>query len=122
MAKRDRAAIHVRLLAIEAEVLLEGRVGADVLVLVDRDLALLGLHGDRDDLLAEAAGLARLRRQHVAAIRELVGRLARDAVLASEVLGGVRHAEAVVRVDERDPEVVLELLLAEGEAPPRAAD
>src|SRR5438477_5599721 len=37
------------------------RIGADVLVLVDDDLALLRLHRDRDDLLAEAARLTRLR-------------------------------------------------------------
>ena len=72
------------------------RVGTDVLVLVDDDVALLLLHLDGNDLLGEAAVLARLRRQAVAALRELVGLIARDAVLAREVLGGVRHAEAVV--------------------------
>ena len=101
---------------------LDRRVGADVLVLVDRDLALLHLHRDRHDLLAETAGLARFRGEHVTAIRELIGRIAGDAVFASEVLRGVRHAEAVVRIDERHPEVVLELLLAEGQTPSRAAD
>ncbi len=58
----------------------------------------------------------------MAPVRELIGGLPADAVLAAEVLRGVGHAQAVVRIDERDPEVVLELLLAEREAPARAAD
>src|SRR6185503_7505770 len=58
----------------------------------------------------------------MAPLGELVGLFARDAVFAAEVLGGVCHAEAVVRIDERDPEVVLELLLAERQTPARAAD
>ena len=58
----------------------------------------------------------------MAAVRELVGGHAGDAVLAAQVLGGVGHAKSVVAVDERDPEVVLELLLAERQAPAGAAD
>src|SRR5213593_2798882 len=58
----------------------------------------------------------------MAALREFVGRVTRDPVLAAEVLRRVRHAEPVIRVDERDPEVVLELLLAERESPACAAN
>src|SRR6266540_7288240 len=58
----------------------------------------------------------------MAPLGELVRLIPRDAVLAAEVLSRVRHAEAVVRIDERDPEVVLELLLAERQTPPRASD
>src|SRR6266576_4355603 len=101
---------------------LERRVGTDVLVLLHDHVALLLLHLDRHDLLGEAAVLARLRREAMAALREFVGRVARDAVLATEILRSVRHAESVVRVDQRDPEVVLELLLAERESPACAAD
>ena len=93
-----------------------------MLVPVDDRRALLRLHLDGNDLLREATGLARLRRELVRAVGELVGRLATDAVLAPEVLRGVRHAEPVVRVDERDPQVVLELVLAERQPPARAAD
>src|SRR5437867_11003478 len=58
----------------------------------------------------------------MAALREIVGGVTRDPVPTAEVLRRVRHAESVVRVDERDPEVVLELLLAERESPTGAAD
>ena len=93
-----------------------------MLVFLDGDRALLLLHLDRDDLLREPARLARLRREHVAAVRELIGLLTCDPVLVAKVLRGVPHAEPVVRVDQRDPEVVLELLLAERQAPASAAD
>src|SRR5438093_7605471 len=107
---------------LEGRELLERRVRADVLVPVDDRRALLRLHLDGNDLLREATGLARLRRELVRAVGELVGRLAAAAVLSPEVLRGVRHAEPVVRVDERDPQVVLELVLAERQPPARAAD
>src|SRR5437867_172981 len=61
------------------------RVGTDVLVLVHDHIALLLLHLDRHDLLREATVLACLRRETVAPLGELVGRVTRDPVPPAKV-------------------------------------
>ena len=55
-------------------------------------------------------------RRLLAAQRVGVHVLAADAVPARQVVGGLRHVEAAVRVEQRDHQRVLELALAEAQA------
>ena len=67
-------------------------VGARVLVAVDAARAVLAVGDlDGDDLLGERAALVRVDRPLVGAQGELVLLLARDRVLAAEVLGRLDH-------------------------------
>ena len=62
-----------------------------------------------------------LRRELLAAQRERVLLLARDAVLAGALLRGLRHEEAAVRIEQRFVQIVLELALAESKPRAQAA-
>ena len=77
---------------------------ADVLVLVDDDVALAALDGEGDDLVVEPAGLLRRLGLVLAGDGELVLRLAADLPLLGDVLGGLAHVVAVEGV----PEAVLD--------------
>ena len=74
--------------------LLEGGLGAGVLVAVDDDvgLAAAARDGDRHELVGEPAGLVGGAGPLLGADRELVLLLARDVVLAAQVLGRLEHA------------------------------
>ncbi len=77
---------------------------ADVLVLVDDDVALAGLDGDGDDLVLELAGLLRRFGLVLGGDGEGVLLVAGDLPLLGDVLGGVAHVIAV----EGIPEAVLD--------------
>ena len=90
---------------------LQGGVGADRLVGLDRALALARLDGDADDLVGEAAGVGRLGGEPVRALGEAVHVDAGDLELVRDLAGLVDHlllgegvGEAVVghRVDRAD--------------------
>ena len=74
--------------------LLEGGLGTGVLVAVDDDVGLAAAtrDGDRDELVGEPAGLVGGAGPLLGADRELVLLLARDVVLAAQVLGRLEHA------------------------------
>ncbi len=93
-----------------------------MIVLLDPDrLASLGrVHGH--DLVLEHAARPRARGRLLAAQRVGVHVLARDGVPPGQVVGGLRHVEAAVRVEERHHQRVLELPFAEAQAGACAAD
>jgi hypothetical protein len=93
-----------------------------VLVLIDDDRLAARRGGHRHDLVGEVSTLLRRGRAHVAHVREVVRLLARDPVSRREVLDGDRHGEVVVAVGQGQPQVVLEVTLAEAEPPARAPD
>ena len=80
------------------------------------------LHLDGDDLLREDALSLRARGLDLRAQGVCVLLLARDFVLAREVLGRARHRRVAVGVEERDHQRVFELAPAEREARARAVD
>src|SRR5438874_660011 len=94
----------------------ERRVWPRVAVLVDDLDTLARFDLDRHDLLDEPALVRRLRGKLLAAEREAILLLARDAVFGGAVLSGHRHRAAAVRIEERFPQGVLELPLSELEA------
>ena len=95
---------------------LQGGVGTDRLVGLDRALALAGLDGDADDLVGEAAGFGRLVGEPVRALGEavhvdagdlqLVADLARlvDHLLVGEGVGEPVVGHRVERLDVAHPE------------------
>ena len=98
--------------------LLEARIGPWVLVGVDdrRRGAALARQLDRHDLLGERAALLRGDRELVRAERQFVLLLARDRVLAPQVLGRLEHPAGDRMVDAAGGdapggEAVLELAL-----------
>ena len=82
----------------------------------------LAAGGNGDDLFAEPAGLLRGGGALLALESKRVLLLARDVVLARQVVRGLRHVQAAVRVEQRDHERVFHRRLAEAEALARAAD
>jgi hypothetical protein len=90
-------------------------------VVIGRDE--LALPSDRDghDLLLQAAVLRGLAGAGLAAQRVLVLLLARDLVLACEVVRGLGHVEAGIGVEQRDHERVFHRLLTEAQALARTA-
>src|SRR6516165_54029 len=79
-------------------------------------LGLEALIGHLGDLATEEAVLLGLDGAREAARREGIDRLARDLMLAREVLGGVAHGAAASGIEQGFPEEVLELDLAHAEA------
>ena len=90
---------------------------ADVLVLVDHDVALAGLDREGRDLVLEPAGLLRRLGLVLAGERELVLLLAADLPLPGHVLGGGAHVVAVEGV----PEPVLDHRVDEASGRPSSA-
>ena len=91
-------------------------------MIVLRNRFALAAGGNGDDLFAEPAGLLRGGGALLALESKRVLLLARDVVLARQVVRGLRHVQAAVRVEQRDHERVFHRRLPEAEALARAAN
>ena len=76
------------------------RTGANILVLIDDDVALSGLDGDGNDLVLEPAGLLRILGLVLRAGGERVLLFAGDLPFGGDVLRGDSHVIAVERVQQ----------------------
>ena len=108
--------------ALQGAELLQGGV-TGILVGVEDELLLLLLHGNRHDLVLEAAGLHSGNSLLLGVVAELVQLLAGDAPDVADVLSGGAHVVVVVSV----PQAVLDhgvdqLLLAHTSAPAGLGD
>jgi hypothetical protein len=102
---------------LEAGQALQGGLRTGMIVLIDaHGLVAAGRHLDGHDLVLEDAARRRGGCRLLAAQRVFVHLLARDAVLAGQVVGGLGHVEAAVRVEEGHHQGVFELALAQREA------